>query len=31
MLERQGLPNGMYFFSLKIGNEVLTGRIAVTR
>jgi len=31
VLDRQGLPNGMYFFSLKIGNEALTGRIAVTR
>ncbi len=30
LVDRNGLPNGMYFFSLQIAGEALTGRIAIT-
>lgn len=30
-INRESLPNGMYFFSLEIANETITGRMAITR
>ncbi len=30
LIERNGLPNGLYFYSLEIGGEAVSGRMAIT-